>query len=92
MHASLAARGEILQRHVQHQADVPDVGGGEVFQHGDQIQKLVVVGVGEPRRDRDSVLRVEDVGCRGVVNNDCLAERSADLAEIFDVVSLVVVA
>jgi len=64
LHTSLAAGGEILQRHVEHQADVPDIGGGEVFQNGDQIEKLVVVGVGEPRRDRDSVLRVEDVRCR----------------------------
>jgi hypothetical protein len=39
------ARGEILQSHVQHQAYVSDLGGGEIFENRDEIQELVVVSI-----------------------------------------------
>lgn len=38
------------------------------------------------------MLRVEDVACWGVVDDDCVLEISAYLAQIFDVVALVIVA
>jgi hypothetical protein len=38
------------------------------------------------------VLRVEDVRCGRVVDDDRLTQRAADLAQILDVVALVVVA
>ena len=40
--------------------------------------------VGEPAADGDGVLRVEDVGGGGVVDDDCLAEVAADLGEVLD--------
>lgn len=55
------ARGEVLQRHVQHQAHVSDLRSRQIFQNRDQIHQLVVVSIGEPRGDRNGVLRVEDV-------------------------------
>lgn len=38
------------------------------------------------------MLRVEDVGCGRVVDNDGVLEVSSDLGQVFDVVSLVVIA
>ena len=40
--------------------------------------------VGEPAADRHSVLRVEDVRGRGVVDNDRLAQVTADLRQILN--------
>ena len=50
------------------------------------------MGVGKPAADRNSMLRVEDVGGRGVVDDDGILEISPYLGEILDVVALVVVA
>lgn len=55
------ARGEVLQCHVQYQAHVSDLRGGQIFQNGDEVHQLVVVSVGEPGGDWHGVLRVEDV-------------------------------
>ena len=86
------ARSEILQRHIQHQAYVSDLRGGQIFQNRDEVHQLVVMSVGEPRGNRHGVLRMEYVRRGGVVDDDCLAERTTDLAQILDVVALVVVA
>ena len=86
------ARSEVLQRHVQYQAHISDLRGGQIFQNRDEIHKLVVMSVGEPRWDRHGVLRVEDVWCGWVVNDDGLAKWAANLAQVLDVVALVVVA
>ena len=40
------------------------------------------MGVGEPAADGDSVLRVEDVGCRRVVDDDCLSKVAAYLGKV----------
>lgn len=48
--------------------------------------------IAEPTANGNSVLRVEDVACRRVVDNDRVLEISAYLAQIFDVVALVIVA
>lgn len=40
------------------------------------------MSVGKPTADRDSMLRVEYVGGRGVVNDDCLFKVTTDLGEI----------
>lgn len=90
--AVFTARSEILQRHVEHQAHVPDLRRGQIFQNRNKIHELVVVSIGEPGGDGNGVLRVEDVRCGRVVNDDCLAEGAADLAQVFDIVSLVVIA
>ena len=50
------------------------------------------MGVGEPTADGNGVLGMENVGGWGVVDDDGFAEVAADLGEILDVVSLVVVA
>ena len=64
------------------------MGAGEVFEDGNQIQEFIVVGVGEPAADGDGVLRVEDVGCWGVVDDYCFAEVTANLGEILDGLSV----
>lgn len=48
--------------------------------------------IGEPTANRHCVLRVEDVAGGRVVDDDRLLEIPADLAEVFDVVALVIVA
>lgn len=50
------------------------------------------MSIREPTADRDGVLRMENVGGRRVVDDDCLLEIAANLREILDVVALVVVA
>jgi hypothetical protein len=81
-----------LESDVEHQTHVRDIGRGEILEHRDQIQEFVVVRVGKPAADGHGMLRVEDVGCGRVVDDDGVFEVSADLGEIFDVVALVVVA
>jgi hypothetical protein len=49
------------------------------------------MSVGEPTTDRHSVLRVEDVGCWRIVDDDGFSEISSNLGKVFDVISLVVV-
>lgn len=48
--------------------------------------------IAEPTANRNSVLRVEDVACRRVVDDDRILEISAYLAQVLDVVALVIVA
>ena len=50
------------------------------------------MGIGEPTADGHGVLRVEDVGCGRVVDDDGVFEIAADLGQVLDVVSLVIVA
>jgi hypothetical protein len=50
-----------LQRHIEDKADIADLRTSKVFEDGDQIEELVVVGVGEPAADWNCVLGVEDV-------------------------------
>ena len=77
---------------VKNEADVRNVCASQVFQDGNQIQQLIVVSIGEPAADRDSVLGVEDVGRRRVVDDYRVLQIAADLGQILDVVTLVVVA
>lgn len=49
------------------------------------------MGIGEPTADGHGVLRVEDVGCGRVVDDDGVFEIAADLGQVLDVVPLVVV-
>jgi hypothetical protein len=50
------------------------------------------VGIRKPTADWNSMLWMENVRCWRVVDDDSLPEVPADLRQIFDVVSLVVVA
>ena len=50
------------------------------------------MGIAEPTANWYRVLWVEDVAGRRVVDDDCLSKISSYLAEILDIVSLVVVA
>lgn len=45
----------------------------------------------KPAADRYGVLRVEDVGCGGVVDNDGILQVSANLGKVLDVVTTMVV-
>ena len=50
------------------------------------------MGIGEPTADGYSVLWVVDVGGRRVIDDDGILQVSADLGQVFDVISLMVVA
>jgi hypothetical protein len=45
----------------------------------------------EPTTDRYGVLRVEDVRCWRIVDDDSFSEISSNLGKVFNVISLVVV-
>lgn len=49
------------------------------------------MSIREPTADRHSVLRMEDVRGRRVVNDNSILEVPADLGKILDVVALVVI-
>ena len=49
------------------------------------------MSIGKPTADWNGVLRVEDVGCRGIVNYNRLSKVAPNLREIFDVIALMVV-
>lgn len=50
------------------------------------------MGVWKPTANGNGVLGVEDIWGRRIVDNDCFSEVAANLGEIFDVVTLVIVA
>jgi hypothetical protein len=83
---------ETLKSDIEDQADVPDGGASQVFENGDEIEQLVVVGIREPTADGDGVLRVENVRGRRVVDDDGVLQVAAHLRQVLDVVALVVVA
>lgn len=75
-------RGRHSQGDVQDHADVLDLGSSQILKDGNEIKQLIVVCVREPAADGYCVLRVEDVGGRGVVNDDCFLKVSSNLREI----------
>lgn len=54
----------------------------KILEHGNEVQQFIVMGVREPAADGYRVLRVEDVGSWGIVDDDCLTEITANLREI----------
>jgi hypothetical protein len=77
---------------VQNQADICDIDSCQILKDGYEVQQFVIVRVGKPTADGHSMLGVEDVGSRRVIDDDCVLKISSDLREIFDIISLVVVA
>lgn len=59
--------------------------------HTLQICQLGVVRVIEPRRDRNGVVGMKDVRRRRIVDDYGVSNRPSKLAEIFDVIALMVV-
>ena len=47
-----------------------------------EVVQLGIVGVIEPRRDGDRVVRMEDVGRGRIVNDDGVLDRTAELREV----------
>lgn len=70
------------QGDVQDHADIVDLGPSKIFENGNKIKQFVVVCVREPAADGYRVLRVEDVGSRGVVDDDSVPKLTANLREI----------
>ncbi len=77
---------------IQNQADILYDRASKILEDRDEVEKFVVVRIREPTADGNGMLRVEDVRGRRVVDDDGVLQVSADLGEILDVVSLVVVA
>ena len=59
------------------QQGVNIVGRTQLLEEGDELEQLAVLHVVEPRDDRDSVLWMEDVGGRRVVDNDYFVQLPA---------------
>ena len=55
---------------------------GKVFENRDQIKELIIVSVRKPAANGYRVLGVENVGCRRVVNDDCLSNVTPNLGKI----------
>jgi len=70
----------LIKVRVQHGPDV--LRRSEVRQEGDQVGEFGVVRVVEPRRDRDGVVRVEDVGGGRVVDDDRVFHGATELGEV----------
>jgi len=68
------------------------VGAGEVFENGYEVQELVIVRIREPTADGDSVLWVENIRRRRVIDDDGVLQVASNLREVLDVVSLMVIA
>ena len=81
----------VLQTHIKDHADISNLRSCKIFQNRDEIEQLVVMCVAEPTADGDSVLWVENVRCRRVIDDYGLFEISTHLRKVFDVVALVVV-
>lgn len=77
---------------VEDKANISHVGASQVFENGNQVKQLVVVGVGEPATNGDRVLGMENVRRRRVVDDDGVFQVSSHLRKILDVVSMVIVA
>lgn len=59
-----------------------DLGPSKIFENRNKIKQFIVVCVREPAADGYRVLRVEDVGSRGVVDDDSVPKLTANLREI----------
>ena len=68
-----------LQGAVQDHADILDQGPCEILEDRDEIEQLIVMSVREPATDGNRMLGVEDVGCRGIIDDDCVFQVSTDL-------------
>lgn len=51
----------VLESDIKNQADILDDGPRQVFENGNEVQKLIIVGIREPTADGDGMLGVEDV-------------------------------
>jgi hypothetical protein len=60
----------VSKGNVQDHADILDLGPSQILENRDEVQQFIVVSVREPAADGYSVLRVEDVRSRRVVDNN----------------------
>jgi hypothetical protein len=81
-----------LESDIENQTNIRNSWTGKIFKHGYQVQKFIIMCIRKPTAYRHSMLRVEDVGCRGIVDDNGVLEIPTDLRQIFDVVALMVVA
>jgi hypothetical protein len=65
---------------IEDAADVVD--GAEVGEEGNEVCEFRIVRVVEPRRDGDRIVRVEDIGSWGVVEDDSVGNGAAELGEV----------
>lgn len=59
------------------------------FKHRQKVEQLGVFQVVKPRHHGNSIVRVEDVGGRGVIQDEGFVEVSAQAAQVFDIAALV---
>ena len=69
----IAIKNVASEGDIEDQADVSHLRTGEVFENRNQVKKFVIVSVREPTADGNGMLRVENVGCWRVVDNDSLS-------------------
>lgn len=74
--------GDISQGNVQDHADILDLRPSKILENRDEVKQFIVVCVREPATDGYRVLRVEDVGGWGVINDDCFPEVTANLRKV----------
>jgi len=70
------------QGDVQNHADILDLRSGKILENRNEVQEFIVVCVREPAADGYRVLRVEDVGSRGVVDDDGFPKITANLRKV----------
>ena len=67
----------MLETSIQHTSDV--IYGPQVRQKGNQVSQFCVMWVVEPRRDRYGIIRMEDIGSRGIVQYDRVSYWTTEL-------------
>ena len=72
------------QSDVQDHADILDLRPSKILENRNEVQEFIVVCVREPAADGYRVLRVEDIGSWGVVDDDGFPKVTANLRKILD--------
>ena len=73
---------QTLQCNVKNQTHVLHLCTSKIFQNGDQIKKLIIMGVREPAADGYRVLRVEYIGRGRIIDNYRVSEVATNLRKI----------
>lgn len=81
----------LLECDVEDQTDVLNCRARKILEHRNQVKQFIIVSIREPTADRYSMLGVEDVGGRRVIDDDGVLQVPSDLRKVFDIIALVVV-
>lgn len=74
--------GGLWELGVENHSDIAHVCPSQALQHGNQVEKFVIMGVIEPTGDGNSVVWVVEIGGGRVVDNDGLLDVATNVEEV----------